>query len=320
MSDARVIEYDSYGPADVLVKRNKPIPEVLGARQLLIRVIAASVNPKDTFVRKGRFRMMTGDTFPRRVGFDFAGVVEQVGDEATDVAVGSAVFGMLNGWDGGACADWVLASVDEIAPMPANLSFAKAAAVPLAALTALQALRNIGEVTAGKSLCVNGASGGVGLFAVQIAKALGATVTAVASGANEALCREAGADAFVDYSSRDPFGSGHAPFDVVFDVFGSRSLAEATLALSEHGIYVSTVPSPQIMQDVAATSGSHERRARLVVVEANRADLLILADMATRGQLRPHLDATYALDAVSDAHRHVEGKHTRGKVVVSMER
>lgn len=315
MPSDRVVEYDAYGPIDVLMLRELAMPDV-GRRQLLIRVKATSINPKDTFVRKGRFRAITGEAFPRRTGYDFAGIIEDVGEEAADFSAGQAVFGMLNGFDGGACADLVVASVDEIAPMPESLSYAESAAIPLAALTALQALRDMGGVGSGASVCVNGASGGVGLFAVQIAKAMGAHVTAIASLSNEELCRKAGADAFVGYTTADGFPASETPYDVVFDVFGNRSLDEARGVMTDAGIYISTVPSSRTMMDAQATTGIHGPKAKLIVVESRSADLALLAAMVAKGQLKPHLDATFPIEAVRDAHRHVEGKHTRGKVVV----
>lgn len=315
----RVIEYDEYGPADLLELRTAPEPEPPEGRFVLVRVMAASINPKDTFVRKGRFRAMTGDAFPRRTGYDFSGAVEAVGEGVTEFVSGDAVFGMLNGWSGGACADRLIVPLDEVAPMPERLSFNEATALPLAGITALQALRDLGQVVPGAAVCVNGASGGVGLFAVQIAKALGASVAAIASGGNEALCREAGADSFIDYAAIDPFAPDGARFDVVFDVFGNRSLGEAAPAMSDTGVYVSTVPSPRTMLDVQATANVEGRKAKLVVVNSCSADLTVLANMVARGQLRTHLDTVYALEGIQDAHRHVEGKHTRGKVVVSME-
>ena len=315
----RVVEYDAYGAPDVLVIRDVEDDSVMKADEVCVRVAAASVNPKDTFVRKGRFRAVTGEAFPRRTGYDFSGVVEAVASPRCGLSVGQRVFGMLNDWAGGACAEQVIAPALEVAAVSSEAHLAHMAALPLAGMTALQALCDGGGAGPGARVLVNGASGGVGLFSVQIAKALGAEVTAVASTANAALCRDAGADAFVDYQSVDVLETASAGrFDVVFDVFGNRSFEQARRVLSEVGIYVSTVPSPQIFTNMALTPDNCSKRARLVSVHSRRPDLERLAGWITSGDVRPEIDSIFELGAIAEAHRRVETKHTRGKVLVTV--
>ena len=315
----RAIEYDAYGTPEVMRVRDVPEPDWPDAGRVRVRVTAASVNPKDTFVRKGRFRALTGETFPRRTGYDFSGIVEAVGVGADGLAPGQPVFGMLNGWEGGACVEQLIVPTDELAVAPSSTPLAHAAAIPLAALTALQSLSGIGRAREGVRILINGASGGVGLFAIQIAKALGARVPAVAGASNEQLCRDAGADAFADYLSVDPLKDASGAFDVVFDVFGNRSFEQARPALASGGVYVSTVPSAQVFTDMAATPDDHGVRARLVTVVSRRTDLDRLARWADAGALRPVIDSAFELGSAPLAHRRVETKHTRGKVLIAVD-
>ena len=314
----RAVEYDAYGAPDVMRVCDVAEPGRPEPGRVSVRVIAASVNPKDTFVRKGRFRALTGERFPRRTGYDFSGAVQAVGQGVDGLSVGQPVFGMLNGWEGGACVEHLIVPADELAAAPSSTPLAHAAAIPLAALTALQALSDIGRLRRGSRALINGASGGVGLFAIQIAKALDAQVTAVASSSNERLCRDAGADAFVDYRMDDPLMDAAGAFNVVFDVFGNRSFGEARSALSTGGVYVSTVPNPQIFADMAATRDNHTTRARLVMVESRRTDLDQLARWADAGALHPVIDSDFDLASAPLAHQRVETKHTRGKVLISV--
>ena len=200
--------------------------------------------------------------------------------------------------------------------LPPGLGMVEAAAVPLAALTALQALTDVADGVAGKRVAVHGASGGVGHFAVQIANALGAEVTAVASAANADFCLGLGADHFRDYESQ-PLAEGRGSYDVLFDVFGSLSMQRCAPLLTPDGIVISTVPSEANIRDVAATKEARQRM-RLVVVRSNADDLGLLATMAGRGQVTPFVERCYAFADVVGAHEHVERKHTRGKVVVSV--
>jgi NADPH:quinone reductase-like Zn-dependent oxidoreductase len=311
------VEFDHFGGTEVLMARQVPRP-IAAAGEVLVSVVASSVNPKDTFIRKGRFKALTGEVFPMRTGFDFAGVVLAAGDESADFKPGDRVWGMINGWHGGASAGVLAISADIIAPAPAELTLTEAAAIPLAALTALQALRDVGGLAMDADLpqrrvLVTAAAGGVGLFAVQIASAAGAHVIAMASPGNEALCRAHGAAAFLPRGSPLP---GDGDVDVLFDAFGALAFTDAWPALAADGVFVATVPSPDIFSAQGATQGETGKRARLVVVRGNRQDLDLLAALVAAGRLRPHLDAIYPLDAIADAHAHVERKRTRGKVVV----
>ena len=304
----RAVQFDRYGPAEVLALRDVP-PPVPCTGEVLVRVVAASVNPKDTFVRKGRFRRLTGKHFPQRSGFDASGVV--VDSNVAAFAPGDPVFGMLNGWRGGAAAELAAWPADELAPAPRTVPLADAAAVPLAALTALQALRDLLAVKPGRSVLINGASGGVGSFAVQIAHALGARVTAVCSAARAAHVLELGADVVHDYSA-GPLPDGR--FDNIFDVFGNLSARQVAPVTARGGRYVTTVPSPANLR--AALAIWRRPRTRVVNVRSRAVDLAALAAMVDAGQLRIVVDARFPATDVEAAHRHVEAKHTMGKVLL----
>src|SRR6266568_3508294 len=293
----RAVEYDRYGPVSVLAVRDvrRPTP---GPGELLVRVRAAALNPKDVVVRRGKFRLLSGHRFPKRVGFDWSGEIAEIGPGVEGVAVGAAYFGVLGGFQGGACAQYLIVDPSECAPKPSRLDHIAAAAAPLASSTALQALRDVAHLAPGMRLLVNGASGGVGVFAIQIAKLLGAHVTATSSAANLALCRELGADVTLDYRAADPL-EGSARYDVVFDVFGNLPMRTARRALAAGGgIVVRTVPKPRDLLQVALTLFSR-RRARLVIVRPRRRDLELVGRWLDERKLIPVVDAIYALDEIA---------------------
>lgn len=316
MTDFRMAIYDDYGDADVIRIVSQAELPVPNKGEVRLRVHASSVNPKDTIVRKGRFKHLTGEPFPHRMGYDFAATIDAVTNDQEGFEVGERVYGFLNNWAGGAFADYVIAKVNEIAKAPHGCSAQIAAVVPLASQTALQALRDVGSLRKGQSILINGASGGVGYFAVQIAKTLGAVVTAVASDSNEKLCRDGGADNFLCYDTLDFEKKDIGKYDLVFDVFGNRSLSEVSQALTENGIYITTVPNPETFADIGATQGDSGKRARMIVVESRTDDLAWIAQQLEQREIQVEIDRTYPLEQLVEAHRHVETKHTRGKVCV----
>ncbi|HJW76928.1 MAG: hypothetical protein A2V77_04035 [Anaeromyxobacter sp. RBG_16_69_14] len=314
----RALTYDRYGPSDVLVVRKVATPRP-DPREVLVRVRAAALNPKDIFIRKGRFRLLSGRQFPKIVGLDFAGEVVELGQGTRAHAPGERVFGFLNHWSAirGTVAEYVAAPGRQLAAMPRSSSFEEAAAIPLAGSTALQALRDLARVRPGDRVCIHGASGGVGTFAVQIAKIFGAHVTTTSGAASRTLCLDLGADEALDYTATDAFSGGRV-FRVVLDVFGNLSLSRVRQALASGGVYITTVPSPRILVDTAMTLVGSPR-ARLVVVRSRTADLVSLARFIEDGRLRPHLDRVVPLANAAEAVRHLETWHAHGKVVVRIE-
>lgn len=311
----RRIEMSRFGAADVLQLAEVPRPRPARG-EVLIRVRAAGVNPKDCMVRKGKFQLFTGTRFPQGLGHDFAGEIAELGPGVDHLAPGTAVFGMQNGWRVGAYADYAIARPDALAHLPAGLAWEQAAAVPLAAQTALQALRDLADVGQGSRVLINGASGGVGTFAVQIAHALGAHVTAVCSQRNAELVRGLGADTVHDYNQTDPIDRDEA-FDTWFDAFGNKSFPRTRAALTRHGQYITTVPSRANLGWSLATIVSIGRRGRLVLVHSRRRDLETLADWLRTGALHPIVECTYPLAQAAQAHDLIETKRVRGKVVLT---
>jgi len=308
--------YDRFGEPDVLHVRDMPKP-VPGAGEVLVRVHAMAVNPKDALIRLGKFRRLSGSNFPKLTGMDFAGEIAELGRGAGRHHLGESVFGMLNGWTGGTCAEYVVVKVGEFATKPPQLGYAEAAAIPLAAQTALQALRDVGSVGIGTRVCIHGASGGVGLFAVQIAKALGAHVTALCGAMSADLVRSLGADEVIDYKTCPPKSLAQR-FDCFFDVFGNQSFAAICPILSHRGIYVTTVPSKRNLLDHARTRFWPGRRARIVAVKSRRGDLEVLANWSRQGKIRAVLAARLPLADIRRAHELIQTKRTHGKIVVEI--
>ena len=308
------VEYDRYGDASVLVARERPVPHVRPGH-VVVRVRAAALNPKDVLTRAGKYPWLAGRRFPKRIGYDWAGEAVAIGAGVRGIREGDALFGMIQAWQGGACAEYALVRADELAPRPIGLDWTGAAALPLASLTALQALRELGALAAGQRVLLNGASGGVGVHAIQIAKALGAHVSTLTSAGNAELVRALGADETLDYATWSPRAPA-APYDVIFDIFGNRRFRDLRPLLTARGTFISTVPKPAVILARMRTALSHPR-ARLVVVRSTTADLEALSALVGRGALRPVVDRSFPLADLAEAHRYLATKRARGKIVVT---
>ena len=323
-STMKAIVRDGYGSPDVLELREIERPDLTGDG-VLVRVHAASVNRGDwytlTGLYVGRAEMGLRKPKSRLIGTDFAGTVEAVGKDVTEFGLGDEVFGGRIG----AFAEYVCARARSVALKPAHLTFEEAAAVPVAALTALQGLRDRGQIQPGQKVLINGASGGVGTFAVQIAKALGAEVTAVCSTRNVDLARSLGADHVVDYT-RDDFTRSDARYDLLFDNAGSRSWRECKRVLKPHATVVlvggqmgSRVFGPMghvIRMRVASMFSG--RKAGFFVAKFNKDDMETLRELLEDGKVRPVVDRRYELSEVAEAFRYLGEGHTQGKVVISV--
>ncbi len=309
----RAAVFYEYGDVNVLKIADVPQPSII-SDEILVNVKAAAVNPKDTFIRKGRFKRFTGNQFPQLAGFDFSGVVAE--SNHPDYTIGDAVFGMLEGWHGGSCAEYVSVRGHQLAKKVDSISFEDAAAVPLVALTALQALRDDAGIKAGDKVCINGASGGVGSMAVQIAKIYGADVTAIASQSNHDFLMELGADTCIDYKERN-ISQMQNQFDIFFDVFGNTRFASIKPILSGQGTWVSTVIQPHVFISRALTI-FRRKKAKLVVVKAIHEDFQLIGDWMVSGKLKAIIHASYPLEKIAEAHLQQESKHSRGKLVVKI--
>ena len=303
--------------------RDLPEPGPPGSGQVLLRVRAAGVNPIDWKIRKGNMRLLMPAQFPLILGYDVAGEVVEIGPEVTRFQPGDAVFGGVDvKRQGGSYAELALAREAALAPKPAALSFEEAAAFPMAALTALQALRDKGELAPGEKVLVNGASGGVGHFAVQIAAAVGARVTAVTSAGNLEFVRSLGAHEVIDYEEEDFAGRDEA-WDVIFDAVGNRTYADCEPVLSrDGGIYVSTLGGPKLMIWIGLTAlgglFGQRKRARLVLCKYKAEDLALLARLVEQRKLRPAIQEVFPLEAIRKAQDLSESGHVRGKIVVQV--
>ena len=326
LNPMKAIVYCEYGLANLRLRDiEKPAP---ADNEVLVRIHASSVNPAD-MICKGGARILTGLRKPKitRLGTDFAGAVEAVGKNVTRFKPGDEVFGGKTG----AFAEYVCVREERaITLKPANVTFEQAASVPIAGITALQALRDKGKIQSGKKVLVNGASGGVGTFAVQIAKALGAEVTGVCSTRNLEMVRSIGANQVIDYTKEDFNRSGQR-YDLLFDNIGNHSFSERRRILNPNGICVmvgvggSGASGGQILGVLAGELNAYFR-SRFVsqkfstfLAALNQKDPTVLSDLMKAGKITPVIDRTYKLNQTADALRYLEQGHARGKVVIKLE-
>lgn len=319
----RAAVIDGYGGSDRLEVREVPDPGPPAPGQVLVQVRATSVNPVDWKIRRGALRLVMPGRFPLIPGFDVAGEVAAIGPEVTRFQPGDPVFGAVDTLrTGGACAELALAREDALASLPASLSFEEAAALPVAGLTALQALRDKGELVAGEKAAIHGGSGGVGHLAIQIARAMGATVTASASGRNQQFLRDLGAHETVNYEE-DFIDAEDDAWDVLFDAAGTLFYRDIEPSLADGGgIYVTTNAGPGafLWSTLSSARGlfGHKKRARAVMVKYKAEDLTHLARLADQGRVRPEIQEVFPLEKLRQAHDLSEAGQVRGKLVVKV--
>jgi len=322
----KAIVRDNYGPPDVLELRDIDRPEIADD-EVLVRVHAAGVD-------RGVWHIMTGLPYPIRIagyglraptnpviGADLAGVVEAVGENVTRFQPGDEVFGIGKG----SYAEYVCAREDKLAPKPANLTFEQAAVVAISGLTALQGLRDHGRVEPGQKVLIIGASGGVGTYAVQIAKAFGAHVTGVCSTTKVEMVRSIGADHVIDYT-REDFAEGEKRYDVILDIGGNSSLARLRRALTPKGTLVITGGetdgrwlggTDRQLRALALSPFVGQKLGTFISTE-NHEDLIVLKELIESGKVTPVIDRTYPLAEAPEAIRYLEGGHAKGKVVITV--
>ena len=331
----KAIVQDRYGAPEVLELKDVEKP-VAGPHDLLVRVHAAAVNARDWHIMRGDpyiVRAMSPSLFgwsgPKMKirGCDFAGRVEAVGSAVTRFRPGDDVFGDVGAPDG-AFAEYLLAPEHLAERKPANVSFEQAAAVPVAGNTALTGLRDAARLQAGQHILINGSSGGVGTFAVQIAKAFGAEVTAVCSTRNVDLVRSIGADHVIDYT-REDFARGSARYDVLFDLVGNRSLADCRRVLKPNGTLVLSGggtsrggsfmgPMRAMLRAMVVSKFVRHQRLVILMVTPNTANLATLRELIESGKVTPVIDRTYPLDKTQEAIRYMEVDHARAKIAISV--
>jgi NADPH:quinone reductase-like Zn-dependent oxidoreductase len=310
--------YRKYGPPEVLTIEDieKPTPK---DDEVLVKVHSAAVNPLDYKMRKSLLpiRIVAGLLKPKakRVGVDFAGEITAVGKGVTEFKIGDQVFGLCRG----SCAEFVTVPGKRLSKKPKNITFGEAAAVPVAALTALQGLRDKAGIKKGDKVLIYGASGGVGHFSVQLARYYGAEVTAVCSSANLGWVKGLGAHYMIDYTKEDFTKSGRM-YDIIFDTVGYVSFLACKSSLSGAGVFVTANFLNQKRDIVQFLLGlfTGRKRAKTFITRGNQKDLDFLAGLLSKGKLKPVIDRRYPLDQIVKAHRYAEEGHTKGKVVIEI--
>ena len=316
----KAIVYTRYGSTDVLKLEEIPKPTP-GDNEVLVKVHAASANAADWHMMRGKpflIRLMVGGLLKPKnkiLGADIAGRVETVGRNVKQFQPGDEVFGDISECGWGAFAEYVCASEDAVILKPDNLTFEEAAAVPIAAISALQGLRDKRQIKPGDKVLINGASGGVGTFAIQIAKSFGAEVTGVCSTKKLQLVRSIGADQVIDYTQEDFTQNGQL-YDLIFDAAAYRSISDYKRSLSPKGMYLLVGGSmTRIIQVVLNKS----KKIDNLVVKSNKKDLVFMKGLLESGQVAPVVDRIYPLSRVAEALRYLEERHVQGKVVIKVE-
>lgn len=317
----KAIVYTRYGPPDVLQFKDVPVPAPADG-EVLIKVHATSVNPLDWHFMRGEpwlIRLMLGLRKPKdpRMGVDVAGQVEAVGRNVTQFKPGDEVLGVGRG----AWAEYVCASEDQLALKPAGLSFEQAASIPVAAVTALQGLRDQGRIQPGHKVLIDGASGGVGTFAIQIAKSFGAEVTAVCSASKADTAHAIGADHVIDYTRKD-FTTGAQRYDLILGVNAYHSVIAYWRTLRKDGVYVKAggkATLPAMLLDpllYLILSALGRRKMRGYIAKIDKPDLMLLKGLLEDGKVVPVIDRSYQISNMAEAVRYLEEGHARGKVVI----
>ena len=322
----KAIVYTEYGSPDVLHLEDveKPVP---ADDEVLVKVHAVSVNAADLHLLRADpflIRLSSGFLKPKHtiLGSDIAGRVEAVGSNVTQFKPGDEVFGDISACGWGGFAEYVCVRENALVLKPTNLSFEQAAAVPMAAVTALQGIRHAGQIRPGQKILINGASGGVGTFAVQLAKSFGAEVTAVCSTRNLETARSIGADHVIDYTQED-FATNGQQYDLILAANGDRSISDYKRALSPTGVYVQTGGSMSQMTQAMiqgpwiSMTGS-KKMSNMGVAKPNQKDLAFMKELLESGKVKPVIDRCYPLSEVPEALRYLEAGHARGKVVITV--
>jgi NADPH:quinone reductase-like Zn-dependent oxidoreductase len=311
----KAVYLEEYGGPEVLKFCELPKP-VIGDDELLIKVLATSVNPVDWKIRKGLLRFIPGVKLPKVLGGDISGIVDEVGVGVVEFKTGDEIYGLISAIKGGGYAEYAVAMPHQIALKPNNISFQEAATIPLAALTAYQSLKRLGKLKARKHVVVNGCSGGVGHFAVQLVKAMGANATGVCSTKNITFAKTLGADKVIDYTNENIF-SEKLRSDLFFDVVANQSLRKVKKNLNKNGIYVSTLPSIAVLLNMILNIFS-SKKCKIIAVKSVPEDLRFLSELIKSDKLTAVIDKTYSVEEIREAHRYSETGRVVGKLAISI--
>lgn len=311
----KAIIINAYGGAEVfqIEEMPKPIPS---SSEILVRTICTSINPIEVVRRSGKLKLLQGLKFPKILGSDFSGVVVSKGKKVTKYEIGDLVFGMMGTLVGGAYAEYIVAKEKNVAHKPSTFTHAEAAGIPLVGLTSYQAFTKLAKMQSGQHILINGASGGVGVYAVQIARAIGAKVTAVCSYRNVDLMKDLGVDDVIDYTSINLLELKNK-FDIFYDAYGNYHFNKVKHLLNPSGTYITTIPSARHFIDQAKTTFMSQK-AKVVVVKPNQNDLKKLKSMCEDGSLKPIIDSTFEFHEMQKAHEKLQTKRTRGKIIIKV--
>lgn len=306
---------NNWGGPEVFEIKNIPRPEIQDD-QLLVKIHASSINPVDYKQRSGNHKYILGSPFPIVLGYDVCGEVVKIGSEIKEFKKGDLVFGDLDNKYGGALAEFAVGHEHCFAHQPENISI-EAAAVSLAGLTALQALRDKGHIAENKTVLINGASGGVGHLAVQIAHIFKARVIAIASEKNSKFMEQYSPHEIVNYDKQDPLELDEK-VDIFFDVAGKYSFVQCRRVLNRKGIYITTLPRPKVILHKLLQPFTHGKKVITLLRKHSFGDMRLLSEWMAKGYLKPHVDKVFNLEQVSDAHSFVEKGGFKGKVIVKI--
>jgi NADPH:quinone reductase-like Zn-dependent oxidoreductase len=312
----RKVLYSRFGDEQVLEVHEQPTPTIT-KNQLLIRVKAASINPLDWKIYRGEMKLLSGSKFPKGVGIDFAGVVAEVGPSVTRFRAGDAVFGLLDVFKGGALADYVVVTEAAIALKPATISFDQAASLPVAALSALQIIDQLAATGQGHEVLINGAAGGVGMFAIQLAKKRGARVTAVVGPAGMQRATQLGADVVIDYTRQD-IRQLTQRFDTIIDLSDKLTFKAAKKLLKSRATFINTLPSPQGLIVSFLHNLFSSRKRKILILKPTPAGLNTLAVLAQDGLQMP-VEKVYDLANIRQAYQETSRGKVKGKAVVVLD-
>jgi NADPH:quinone reductase-like Zn-dependent oxidoreductase len=312
----KAIIYKDYGTSDVLQLTDRPTPEP-ARDEVLIRIKAAGLNPIDTRIRGGEMKFLLPGGFPRIPGYDVAGVIEDVGSEATYFKKGQRVMAFLDHIYGGGYAEYATCSTSAVIPIPDEMKFSEAAALPLAGSTALQCLRDFARLKEGDRVLISGASGGVGHLGVQIACAMGGIVTGVASEPNRDFVLSLGAVGFIDYKTED-YTTLDRHWNIIFDAAGKTTYTKARKALTNEGQFVSTEPNFRGLI-VSMLTWPLSQQSHVMLARSRASDLEALIHLWSQGKLHPHVGKEFELADAARAHEYADGGGFQGKIVLIVE-
>ncbi len=310
---AAIIE--QYGAPEVLKIAEVPRP-VPKSREILIRIHAVSINPVDWKIRKGNLKSILNKRFPKILGIEFSGVIEEIGENVKHFEKGQRVFAGKS-YEGGGYAEFAVVDAKKVILIPDTISHEEACTMAVAGMTALQGLRNKGKIKPGMEVIINGASGGVGTYAIQIAKVLGAKVTAVCSARNFDLVKSLGADVIIDYEETD-FTKRPQKYNIIFDAVGYRSFWQTYKVLRKWGIYVNISPNVPLYITSMITRLNPGRKSKGFMLHPDMEDLKEVMQMIADKKIKVVIDKVFPLEQISEAHRYSETERARGKIVITV--